>query len=148
MSYQDDRGDRSERNDQDNRNDPDHRGDRGDPEDGDGRDGRDDRIRRVSHDRADRGARWNRGDQPYVDAQAFTGLDTYVYEAIATLEFSGRPVTRDEITKATDLDDPAVGEVLDAFTEHGVLVRKQTDTGEAFELARRDWSATPDRPSR
>jgi hypothetical protein len=108
-----------------------------------------DRIRRVSQgDRADRGARWNRGDQPYVDAQVFTDLDTQVYEAVATLEYSGRPVTRDEVMEATGLDGPAAGEVLDVLTEHGVLVRRAADGGDAFELARRDWSATPETRSR
>jgi hypothetical protein len=89
-----------------------------------------------------------RDDRPYVDAQRFTDLDTYVYEAVATLEYSGHSVTRDEVVEATDLDAPAVSEVLDVLTEHGVLRRRQTDAGDAFELARRDWSATPDTPSR
>lgn len=142
MSSQDDRGDQDKQNDQNSQNDRDDRDDRD-------RDDRDDRIHRVSDgDRADRGARWNRGDQASVDTQAFTDLDTYVYEAVATLEYSGRPVTRDEIVVATDLDDPTVNEVLDALTQHGVLMRRHTDDGDAFELARRDWSATPDTPSR
>ena len=87
-------------------------------------------------------------DRPFVDAQYFTGLDAYVYEAVATLEYSGSPVTGAEIVAATDLDDRTAGEVLDALTEHGVLRRTRSDGQEAFELARRDWSATPDRPSR
>ncbi len=108
-----------------------------------------DRIHRVSQgDRADRGARWNRGDQPQVDAQAFTDLDTQVYEAVATLEYGGRAVTRGEVVEATGQDAAAVGEVLDVLTEHGVLVRRSADGGDAFELARRDWSATPETRSR
>jgi DNA-binding transcriptional ArsR family regulator len=108
-----------------------------------------DRMRRISQgDRADRGARWNRGDQPYVDAQTFTELDTRVYEAVATLEYAGRPVTAGEVAEATGLDAPAVGEILGALTDHGVLTRRQADAGDAFELARRDWSATPERRSR
>ena len=79
-----------------------------------------------------------------MDTQLFSELDTGVYEAVATLEYLGSSVTADEIRKATGLDAPAVGEILDALTEHGVLNRRQTDAGDAFELARRDWSATPE----
>jgi DNA-binding IscR family transcriptional regulator len=87
-------------------------------------------------------------DRPYVDAQYFTDLDTYVYEAVATLEYSGSPVTSTEIVAATDLEPHTAGEVLDALTEHGVLRRTRSGGEAAYELARRDWSATPDRPSR
>ena len=117
-------------------------------EDGTSRaDGRD-RLHRVGDDRADRGARWNRGDQPYVDAQALTDVDAQVYEAVATLEYGGHPVTREEVMQATDLDDPTVSEILDALTAQGVLIRTPTDDGDTFELARRDWSATPETRSR
>jgi hypothetical protein len=49
---------------------------------------------------------------------------------------------------ATSLDDTTVSEVLDALTERGVLIRTPAGDGDAFELARRDWSATPDTRSR
>jgi hypothetical protein len=112
-------------------------------------DDRDDRLRRVSQgDRADRGARWNRGDQPSMDAQVLTDAGAQVYEAVATLEYSGRSVTRDEVMHVTDLDNAMVGEILDTLTDQGVLVRTQAGDGDTFELARRDWSATPDTPSR
>jgi hypothetical protein len=108
-----------------------------------------DRLRRVSQgDRADRGARWNRGDQPYVDAQTFTELDTRVYEAVATLEYAGHPVTAGEVAEAAGLDAPAADEILGVLTEHGVLTRRHAGGGDTFELARRDWSATPERRSR
>jgi ribosomal protein S25 len=109
----------------------------------------DDRIQRVSQgDRADRGARWNRGGQPAVDAQILTDLGTQVYEAVATLEYSGRSVTRDEVIQATNLDDSTASQVLDALTNRGVLVCTPKGDGDTFELARRDWSATPETPSR
>jgi hypothetical protein len=109
----------------------------------------DDRIHRVSHgDRADRGARWNRGDQPQVDTQVLTDLGAQVYEAVATLEYLGRSVTRNEVMEATDLDDPTVSEILDVLTDQGVLIRTPAGDGDIFELARRDWSATPDTRSR
>ena len=113
---------------------------------------KDDRLDRALQqsrgDRADRGARWNRGSGPYVDTQLFSELDAGVYEAVATLEYMGSAVTADQIREATGLDAPAVGEILDALTEHGVLTRRRTDAGDAFELARRDWSATPEIRSR
>jgi hypothetical protein len=89
-------------------------------------------------------------DRSYVDAQAFTDLDTYIYEAVATLEYSGRPVTRGQIAAVTDLDDRTVGEVVDVLTEHGVLEEANAaGSGEpAFALARRDWSAAPETPAK
>jgi hypothetical protein len=109
----------------------------------------DDRMNRVSRgDRADRGARWNRGDQPGTDTQILTDLGAEVYEAVATLEQSGRSVTRNDVIEATDLDGPTVSQVLDVLTDRGVLIRKPAGDGDVFELARRDWSATPDTRSR
>jgi CBS domain-containing protein len=86
-------------------------------------------------------------DRPFVDAQYLTDLDTYVYEAVATLEHSGGPPTRADIVAATDLDEKTAGEVLGVLAEHGVLLRTGSGDREAFEPARRDWSATPDTPS-
>jgi DNA-binding transcriptional ArsR family regulator len=127
-------GDQSGRHDQYDQSDP-----------GDQHDHDVDRIlERSRGDRADRGARWHRGSGPYVDTQLFSELDTGVYEAVATLEYLGSAATVDQIREATGLDAPAVGEILDALTEHGVLTRRRTDAGDAFELARRDWSATPE----
>jgi DNA-binding transcriptional ArsR family regulator len=134
-----DTGDQSGRDDQYDQNNPAGQSDRSDE---------DERLSRIHQrsreDRADRGARWNRGSGPFVDTQLFSELDTGVYEAVATLEYLGCPVTVDEIREATGLDAPALGEILDALTEHGVLTRRRTDAGDAFELARRDWSATPE----
>jgi hypothetical protein len=118
------------------------------PEETDGGDQSGSRLHRVGDDRADRGARWNRGDQPYVDAQTLTDASAQVYEAVATLEYAGHSVTRDEVMTATDLDDPTVGEILDALTAQGVLICTPTGSGGTFALARRDWSATPDISSR
>ena len=87
-------------------------------------------------------------DRPYIDAQTLSDDEAYVYEAIATLEYAGRPVTRAEVTASTHLDEPAVGDILEEFAEVGMLVRADTPDGQTFELARRDWSAAPDTPSR
>ena len=87
-------------------------------------------------------------DPPYVDAQALTDTDTHIYEAIATLEQGGRPVTQAAIAVAAGLDDETVREALRGLIERGVLVRTQPDDVPVFELARRDWSAEPRRPGR
>jgi len=83
-------------------------------------------------------------DRPLVDAQTLTDLDAYIYEAVATLEQSGRPPTWAEIVAATDLDDETTSQILDELTEHGVLIRVPSDGGERYELARRDWSNASD----
>ncbi len=86
--------------------------------------------------------------QPYVDTQTLQGTDTYVYETVATLEYQGGPVTRDQILSVTDLDDAVVREGLRRLTESQVLLETDTDGGPRYELARRDWSVTPDIPNR
>jgi predicted transcriptional regulator len=85
---------------------------------------------------------------PYVDAQSLSDVETYVYEAIATLEYTGRPATEPEIAAVVDLDDQTVSEILARLTERGLLVRTERDGEPAFEPARRDWSAAPDWPGR
>jgi hypothetical protein len=90
------------------------------------------------------------GDRPYLDAQALTDTEASVYEAVATLEYSGWPVTVAKIAQVTGLDERTVGAIVDAFAAHGVLVAPDGDAAEADELAlaRRDWSAAPDTRSR
>ena len=87
-------------------------------------------------------------ERPYVDAQALTDTDTDIYEAIATLEQGGRPVTPAAIAAAAGLDDDTVRQALRGLTERGVLMRTQPDDVPVFELARRDWSAEARRPGR
>jgi hypothetical protein len=86
--------------------------------------------------------------RPHVDTQTLTDVDTYVYEAVATLETAGRPVAQARIAAVADLDDETVAQTLKALTERGVLIRTGPDGEAAFELARRDWSAEPRRPGR
>jgi hypothetical protein len=90
------------------------------------------------------------GDPPYLDAQALSDLEASVYEAVATLEYSGRPVTVAQVAGVTGLDDQTAGTILDAFLAHGVLVPVDADVGGGDELAlaRRDWSAAPETRSR
>jgi hypothetical protein len=83
-------------------------------------------------------------NRPYVDAQTLTDLDAYIYEAVATLEQSGRPPTRAEIVAATGLDDETTSKALDELTGQRVLIRGPSSDGERYELARRDWSNASD----
>jgi DNA-binding MarR family transcriptional regulator len=79
------------------------------------------------------------------DVQSLSDVDTYVYESIATLEYTGRPATRGQIAAVTDLDDPALTESLASLTDRGLLVRSDGQDGDdAFEPAERGWSTAPD----
>ncbi len=84
----------------------------------------------------------------YVDAQSLSDIDTHVYEAIATLEVTARPVAQADIVAAADLDDETIYETLRGLADRGILVRTESGGAAAFELARRDWSAEPRRPGR
>jgi hypothetical protein len=85
-----------------------------------------------------------RRQQP--DTLALPDTDTFVYEAIATLEYTGRRVTRAELAVATNLDAAVVNESLRVLVRSGAVRELGSDDEPAFELASRDWSAAPDRP--
>jgi hypothetical protein len=84
--------------------------------------------------------------RPGLDTQSLTDVDTYVYETIATLEYTGRPVTRGQVAAVTDLDDQALGESLGSLIGHGLVVRtgRGPDGEPGFEPAQRGWSAAPE----
>lgn len=87
-------------------------------------------------------------EQPYVDPQSLGDQDMHLYEAIATLEWLGRPVTRSQIGTALNVADDELDEMLRLLTERRLLVRAEQSRGEpAFLPARRDWSAVPDEPA-
>jgi hypothetical protein len=88
--------------------------------------------------------------RPYLDAQVLTDVEASVYEAIATLEYSGRPVTTARVADATGLDVGTVGTIIQALARQAVLVPAGGPGGDRGELslARRDWSAAPATPSR
>lgn len=67
----------------------------------------------------------------------------YVYETIATLEYTGRPVTRSLIAAVANLDDEALDESLASLAGHSLIVQA-TSGEEAFAPAERGWSATPE----
>jgi hypothetical protein len=81
--------------------------------------------------------------RPYVDPQRLTGIETDLYELVATFEYQGRPMTPDAIAAATGLEGDAAAGVLQRLTEQNVLVRTDEGGQPAYELARHDWSAQP-----
>lgn len=94
-------------------------------------------------------------DPRYVDALSLRDVDTYVYETVATLEYTGRPATREQIAAVTDLDDQVLGEALETLTRRGLLARSPDQdspdqdsadkhSGEAFVPAQRGWSTAPE----
>jgi hypothetical protein len=82
-------------------------------------------------------------ETPHVDLQSVNDVSAGVYEAIATLEYSGRPTSRSQIAAATRLDDDVLDEALWSMTSKGML---RTDGGDdpAYVPAQRGWSAQPD----
>jgi predicted transcriptional regulator len=81
----------------------------------------------------------------HLDTQSLTDVDTYVYETIATLEYTGRPLTRGQIAAVTDIDDAALDEALGNLVRHGLVNRTDDGPGgePGFVPAHRGWSAAP-----
>jgi RIO-like serine/threonine protein kinase len=82
--------------------------------------------------------------RPYVDALSMNAQDVLVYEAVATLEGAGRPVTRSQIAAIAGLDPRTLDTVLSSLTDRQVLVRTQPEGETGYQLAHRGWRAAPD----
>jgi hypothetical protein len=89
-------------------------------------------------------------EEPTADRKTFTdqislmGKEADVYEAIATLEYLGRPVKTSDIVSATGLDEATACEALRSLTERGVLVETAEADERDYEPAWRGWSTEPD----
>jgi hypothetical protein len=83
-------------------------------------------------------------ETPYVEPVSLTDTDTYLYEAIATMEYTGKPVTRDEIKAAAGLDDATLDSALAGLTSRGLLSQTTVDGAPVWEPADRGWSTNPD----
>jgi hypothetical protein len=81
--------------------------------------------------------------QPPVDAQTLTDTGTVIFEAIATLEFTGRRPSRSAIAVDARLDDAVVENALTEMTASGLLSRTEEGGEAVYMPARRDWSAQP-----
>ena len=83
-------------------------------------------------------------DQPFADRETIVGEEANVYEAIATLEFLGRPVTLAGLTGATGLPRQRVEAAMRGLTERGLVTEASQDSESDFQPASRGWSAVPD----
>ena len=84
--------------------------------------------------------------EPPVDAQTVSDTGLEIFEAIATIEYTGRRASRSAVVAATRRDQAVVSEALDEMTAHGLLTVTDEDgqDGEpAYVPARRDWSTQP-----
>ena len=79
----------------------------------------------------------------YVDALSMSAEEAQVYEAIAALEYSGRPASRWEIAHAADLDGSTVDEALRALTEREAVIRRGSGDQAEYEPASRAWTVMP-----
>lgn len=81
--------------------------------------------------------------QPPVDAQLLTDAGLEIFEAVATLEFTGRRPSRSAIAAAAQRDQALVDEALDDMTAHGLLTMTDEPGEPVYVPARRDWSTEP-----
>jgi hypothetical protein len=81
--------------------------------------------------------------QPPVDAQTVTDTGLEIFEAIATLEYTGHRASRPAIAAATRREQALVGETLDELTAYGLLTVTDEEGEPAYVPARRDWSTQP-----
>jgi len=81
--------------------------------------------------------------QPPVDAQTVNDTELEIFEAIATLEYTGRRTSRSVIAAATRRDQTVVDDALDEMTARGLLTVTEEPGDPAFVPARRDWSTQP-----
>ena len=84
--------------------------------------------------------------RPYVDAQSMTDDEAHLYEAVAALEYLGRPAIRTEIAAAAGLDDAALETALRTLTTRRALIRTGTGKDAVYEPAAREWSVVPSEP--
>ena len=82
-------------------------------------------------------------DAPHVDTQSLGDPGTYIYEAIATLEYAGRQPSRTAIAAAAELDDELLDQTLRELTARGLLTMRASDGESVYEPASRDWSTQP-----
>jgi hypothetical protein len=79
-----------------------------------------------------------------VDAQSLSDTSLAIFEAVATLEFTGRRPSRSAIGAAAQRDEALVDEALQEMTARGLLTQTDEDGEPVFVPASRDWSTQPD----
>jgi hypothetical protein len=85
-------------------------------------------------------------DPALRDVQSLSDTTVMIYEAIATLEFSGQRASARNIAAATSLSGPSLDEELAEMTRRGLLrvADEKADDGPVFIPAQRGWSAAPE----
>jgi hypothetical protein len=85
-------------------------------------------------------------EAPYVDMQVINDDMAGIYEAIATIEYSGRDPSHRAIAEATGLPDQVLDDSLATMTWLGLLTADDADKKRepVYRPARRGWSAQPD----
>ena len=78
-----------------------------------------------------------------VDAQTVSDTGLEIFEAVATLEFTGRRPSRSAIAAAARRDQAQVDEALDDMTTCGLLTKSEQEGEPVYIPARRDWSTQP-----
>jgi hypothetical protein len=80
------------------------------------------------------------------DVQSLSDTSVMIYEAVATLEFSGQRPSRRNIAGATSLPQQSVDKELDEMTRRGLLriSDEKADDGPVYIPAQRGWSAAPE----
>jgi hypothetical protein len=86
--------------------------------------------------------------QPAAPPSEIHGISdtmTDVYEAVATLEYTGRGPSRDALLTATRLPPDVLDDALAGLTGAGLLTTTGDSTsGSVYVPSRRGWSAKPD----
>jgi len=85
-------------------------------------------------------------DPVRLDVQSLSDTTVMIYEAIATLEFSGQRTSLRNIARATSLPEPSVDAQLADMARRGLLrvTEEKADDGPVYIPAQRGWSAAPE----
>ena len=85
-------------------------------------------------------------DRAGLDVQSLPDTALVIYEAIATLEYTGRRTSLGNIATATSLARPSVDKILAEMTRRGLIQSRdeQAEDGPVYVPAQRGWSAAPD----
>ena len=85
-------------------------------------------------------------DSTSVDVQSLSDTALEIYEAIATLEFSGQRASYRNISSAIGRGQPSLSDELAEMARRGLLQIKddKADDGPLYIPAQRGWSAAPE----
>jgi hypothetical protein len=82
--------------------------------------------------------------RPHQDTLSFTDTEALVFEAVATLEYTGQPTTREHIRATLNFDEATIDAALGELTTRNLLVIEDADDEKAFKPADRGWSTAPE----